>query len=128
MHVLGERLRDLRDEFNYDQRDMGKKLNITSSAYGYYEQNRNQPSLDTLVKLAKIFNVTTDYLLGLSNERENSVYYSMSDKLTLSHSELKTIQQMKKISLLEELSENPSKNVARLNRYWQFIKSEHSKE
>mgnify|MGYP001432774357 FL=1 len=128
MHVLGERLRDLRDEFNYDQRDMGKKLNITSSAYGYYEQNRNQPSLETLVKLAKIFNVTTDYLLGLSNERENSVYYSMSDKLTLSHSELKTIQQMKKISLLEELSENPSKNVARLNRYWQFIKSEHSKE
>ena len=125
MEILAERLKQLRDEFGYDQKVMGKKLNITSSAYGYYEQGRNEPPLETLVKIAEIFNVTTDYLLGLSNKREHPIYYHLSDKLTLSHAEMSVIEKMKEISLLEQLSENPQSNVARLNRYWQFIISEH---
>lgn len=82
MQILGKRLKQLRDEFGFDQKEMGKKLNITSSAYGYDEQGRNEPPLETLVKIAEIFNVTTDYLLGRSDIRENSVYYTLSDKLT----------------------------------------------
>lgn len=124
MYLLGERLKDLRDEFGYDQKDMGQKLNMTPSAYGYYEQERSEPSLETLIKIAEIFNVSTDYLLGLSNTRENHVYPSKSNKSSLSDAELETIQKMKENSLLEELSEDPSNNVARLNRCWQFIKRE----
>lgn len=124
MYLLGERLKELRDEFGYDQKDMGQKLNMTSSAYGYYEQERSEPSLETLIKIANIFNVSTDYLLGLSNIRKYPFHHSKSNKLSLSDAEIETIHKMKDISLLEELSENPSKNVARLNRCWQFINRE----
>lgn len=41
-------------------------LGITQSAYGFYEQGRREPPLDTLHKLAKIFDVSVDQLLGLS--------------------------------------------------------------
>lgn len=125
MQILGERLKQLRDEFGFDQKEMGRKLNITSSAYGYYEQGRNEPPLETLVKIAEIFNVTTDYLLGRSDIRENPVYYTLSDKLTLTQAELLVIERMQENLLLKQLSENPENNVARLYRYWEFIMNEH---
>lgn len=118
MQILGKRLKQLRDEFGFDQKEMGKKLNITSSAYGYDEQGRN-------VKIAEIFNVTTDYLLGRSDIRENPVYYTLSDKLTLTQAELLVIERMQENLLLKQLSENPENNVARLYRYWEFIMNEH---
>ncbi|MFD2131659.1 helix-turn-helix domain-containing protein [Pseudogracilibacillus auburnensis] len=124
MYLFRERLKDLRDELNLDQKEMGEKLNLSASAYGYYEQGRNEPSLQTLIKIAQTFNVTTDYLLGLTNTRETSVYYKMSDKILLSNSEMNAIQKMKELPLLEEVSEDPSEYVVRLNRYWQFIKNE----
>ncbi len=124
MYLFGKRLKELRDEFGYEQKDMGQKLNMTSSAYGYYEQERSEPSLETLIKIANIFNVSTDYLLGVSNIRKYPVHHSKSDKLSFSDAEIETIQKMKDISLLEELSEDPSSNVARIHRYWQFIKRE----
>lgn len=124
MYLFRERLKDLRDELNLDQKEMGERLNISASAYGYYEQGRNEPSLQTLIKIAQTFNVTTDYLLGLTNTRETSVYYKMSDKILLSNSEMDAIQKMKELPLLEEVSEDPSEYVVRLNRYWQFIKNE----
>lgn len=125
MQILGERLKQLRDEFGFDQKEMGRKLNITSSAYGYYEQGRNEPPLETLVKIAEIFNVTTDYLLGRSDIRENPVYYTLSDKLTLTQAELLVVERMQENLLLKQLSENPENNVARLYRYWEFIMNEH---
>ncbi|MBO1003177.1 helix-turn-helix domain-containing protein [Pseudogracilibacillus auburnensis] len=124
MYLFRERLKDLRDELNLDQKEMGERLNLSASAYGYYEQGRNEPSLQTLIKIAQTFNVTTDYLLGLTNTRETSVYYKMSDKILLSNSEMDAIQKMKELPLLEEVSEDPSEYVVRLNRYWQFIKNE----
>lgn len=128
MQILGERLKQLRDEFGFDQKEMGRKLNITSSAYGYYEQGRNEPPLETLVKIAEIFNVTTDYLLGRSDIRENSVYYTLSDKLTLTQAELLVVERMQENLLLKQLSENPENNVARLYRYWEFIMNEHQQD
>ena len=127
MQILGERLKQLRDEFGFDQ-EMGRKLNITSSAYGYYEQGRNEPPLETLVKIAEIFNVTTDYLLGRSDIRENPVYYTLSDKLTLTQAELLVVENMQENLLLKQLSENPENNVARLYRYWEFIMNEHQQD
>lgn len=124
MYLLGERLRDLREEFNYDQKDIGEKLHISASAYGYYEQNRNEPSLETLVKLAQIYNVSTDYLLGLSNIRESTTEYITSTKIPLTKKEVEAIKEMKQTSLLQEVSENPVENVARLNRCWEFVQEE----
>lgn len=64
MADLQSRLKILRKEFNYTQKDMGKLLDITPSAYGFYEQGRNTPTIDILEKMANLFSVSIDYLMG----------------------------------------------------------------
>ncbi|MDY2734891.1 helix-turn-helix domain-containing protein [Intestinibacter sp.] len=67
--ILENRLKLLRKENGYTQEDIAKKIGLTKSAYGYYEQSKTVPDAYTISKLANIFNVTTDYLLGRTNER-----------------------------------------------------------
>lgn len=125
MQPFIERLKDLRLEHGLKQEEIAKKLNISTSAYGYYEQGRNEPSLETLCQIAKTYGVSTDYLLGLTNTPKQKVY-SISDGLTFVDQEMAAIQHMKKRSLLEEISKDPVENVERLHRYWSFIQQEFS--
>lgn len=64
--VFAQRLKQLRIEKNLLQKDLAHMLDISTSAYGFYEQGKRQPDLDTLCKLANFFDVTIDYLLGRS--------------------------------------------------------------
>lgn len=124
MDIFKERLKDLRIEHGYKQEEMSRKLNLTASAYGYYEQGRNEPSLETLYKIAQLFQVSIDYLLGEINTPTHPIYYSISENLTLTESEMITVQKMKELSLLEEIATNPIVNVNRVQRYWEFITKE----
>ena len=66
---FGERLKMLRKENRMTQDELARKLNVTKSIISYYELGDRTPSTDILVKLAYIFNVSTDYLLGIKYER-----------------------------------------------------------
>lgn len=68
MSILSERLRLLRKNNKLTQKEVAEYLDMTESGYGYYEQNRNQPSLETLSKLAEKYNVSVAYLTGETNE------------------------------------------------------------
>lgn len=68
--LLPKRLRELRKENKYTQEEMVKKLGVTTSAYGFYEQGRIVPDTLKILELANMFNVTTDYLLGLSEDKK----------------------------------------------------------
>ncbi|MEN1969830.1 helix-turn-helix transcriptional regulator [Lentibacillus sp. N15] len=125
MYIFSERLKDLRIEYGYKQEEIAKALNVTTSAYGYYEQGRNEPSLETVKKIANTFQVSTDYLLGIIDTPNHSVHYSVTEDLSLSESELLAIRKMKEL-FLEEISKQPEDNVERLQRYWEFIKKEHN--
>lgn len=61
---LNDKLRKLRKKNKLSQKDVATFLGISESAYGYYEQGRNEPSLQTIKKLAKKFDVSIAYLLG----------------------------------------------------------------
>ena len=61
--MLGKRISILRKKANMSQAELAELLHISSSALGSYEQGRRRPSSETLVSLASIFDVTTDYLL-----------------------------------------------------------------
>lgn len=50
------------------QRDVYTKLNISPNGYASYEQGRTEPNIETIKKLCSIFNISSDYLLGLENE------------------------------------------------------------
>ncbi len=64
MDILQNRLKSLRKENKFTQEDIAKKLNMTTSGYGYYEQGKNKPPLEILQKLASLYSVSLDYLLG----------------------------------------------------------------
>lgn len=62
--MLGKRLRKLRENNEMKQEELGKKLGLSASTIGMYEQERRQPDNETLVKIAEVFDVSVDYLLG----------------------------------------------------------------
>ena len=59
-----ERLKELRKTSPYTQKAIADELGISVTAYQYYESGKNQPSIENLIKLCDMFNVTLDYLTG----------------------------------------------------------------
>ncbi|MCL2797115.1 MAG: helix-turn-helix domain-containing protein [Firmicutes bacterium] len=66
MKVFGERLKELREQQRLSQRAMASVLGIAQPSYIRYERD-GEPCLETLVKIAQFFDVSTDYLLGLDD-------------------------------------------------------------
>ena len=66
--LLGKRLKELREEKGLTQKEVAKKLNLHSVTYLHYEKDQREPPLKVLMEMAIFFDVSTDYLLGLSNE------------------------------------------------------------
>ena len=64
MFVFSERLLNLRKTYAYTQRYMAKQLNVAQPSYIRYEQGTAEPTQENLVKIADIFDVSVDYLLG----------------------------------------------------------------
>ena len=75
--LLQDRLKELRLENNLLQKDIAKKLNLTTSAYGYYEQGKRVPDSETIKILSDFYNVSSDYLLGISDTRTYDVTMSL---------------------------------------------------
>lgn len=67
MSILSDRLKSLRDEREIMQKEVAAYLNISTSAYGFYEQDKRTPTPEVLSKLANFYNVSVDYLLGITN-------------------------------------------------------------
>ena len=67
---LTKQLRHLRGYNAVTQREIADALCIDRSTYAYYELGETQPSLLMLVRLAKLYDVTTDYLLGIQPEEK----------------------------------------------------------
>lgn len=66
---FGERLKVLRTASNDKQATIAELLHTTKQTISRWEKRENEPSLDALLALADYFNVTTDYLLGRTDER-----------------------------------------------------------
>lgn len=64
---FAKRLYELRENANLKQTELAEKVALKSSAISKYEKGLTQPSMDTLIKFAKLFHVSTDYLLGISS-------------------------------------------------------------
>ncbi|MBD5541728.1 MAG: helix-turn-helix transcriptional regulator [Lachnospiraceae bacterium] len=62
-----ERIRNLREDMDLRQADVAEYLNCSQVAYSYYEIGARDIPTDVLIKLAKFFHCSTDYLLGLSD-------------------------------------------------------------
>ena len=67
MNIFCERLKELRTEKGLSIRATASRLGITFGAYAHYEQGVREPSIDMLKKICTLFNVSSDYLIGLSD-------------------------------------------------------------
>lgn len=71
MISIGERITQLRKAKNWSQNELAKEIGSSRVIVGKYERGDNSPSVEVIVKLAKAFDVSVDYLLG---EGMNATY------------------------------------------------------
>ena len=67
---FNERLKALREDNDITQTELAKAVNVTQRNISFYETGANEPDIKTIIALARFFNVTTDYILGISDKRK----------------------------------------------------------
>lgn len=67
--MLNTRIKELRTARNLSQVEMAKRLGVAKQSVSNWENNNIQPSVDMLVMIARLFSVSTDYLLCLDNRQ-----------------------------------------------------------
>lgn len=65
-----ERIRNLREDQDLTQKQLGQILNMSQTGYNQYEIGKNDIPTKILIKLAEFYNTSTDYLLGITDEKK----------------------------------------------------------
>ncbi len=106
-----QRIRDLREDSDKKQADVAEYLGTTKQYYSLYEKGANEISFERAIALAKYYNVSLDYIAGLTN-----------DKRGLTRSDL-TQEQKELLKLADEIaSADKAKTVALLKALINTIK------
>ena len=64
------RIRDLREDKDLTQKEIAEYLHIKQNTYSQYENGQRQIPLELLISLAKYYGTSTDYILGLTDEKK----------------------------------------------------------
>lgn len=64
---FGNIIKSLRQERNWSQEELGRRVGVKKSSISAYEKDLRLPSYDVLIELARVFDVSTDYLLEVEN-------------------------------------------------------------
>lgn len=83
--MFAQRLKELREENNLTQSEVAKQCNLSCQCISSLEMGTRNPTGSTIITLADFFGVTSDYLLGRSDEfdkplRENNLQYSREEQ------------------------------------------------
>lgn len=106
------KITELRQELKLKQAELANQLNISVKKLGAWEQQRAEPSIGDIIKLADFFKVSTDYLLGRENDygfvEIKGIELLQSQKVMLKvFDELNASGQLKAVAYAEGLKENP---------------------
>lgn len=71
--MIHERIKMLREQYNYSQADLAEKLNIARTSVLAWENQTSVPAMKHIISLSKLFRVSTDYLLEVDNKRTLSL-------------------------------------------------------
>jgi len=77
--MLGCRLRKLREAKGLTRKAVADQLSMTPEGYSYYETGKRNPSPDSLSRLADLYNVSTDYILGKTDNSSVTVKSDLED-------------------------------------------------
>lgn len=76
--MIGDRIRWLRNKNGMTQADLAERLNMSDQQILRWENGKSDPSAENVVKLAKLFNVTGDYLLCLTDDPRGNMATELS--------------------------------------------------
>lgn len=68
-NIIGERIKELREQAGEKQEELGEMIFSSQTAISHYENGRIKPNVDTIAAIAKHYNVSADYLLGLTDKK-----------------------------------------------------------
>ena len=91
--MFGERLSEIRKDHEHTQNDLAELLHVSLPAVRAWEQGKSLPSYDTLIAICRLYSVSSDYLLGLSDN--DPVYERKEICARLSHEELRKLADYK---------------------------------
>lgn len=69
---IGEKIRNLREEANLNQTELGKAINVTQRKISYIECGKYEPSIDDIIEICNYFKVSADYLLEIPPSYKNN--------------------------------------------------------
>ncbi len=95
--MVGEILAEVRKDHGDTQVDLAKKLHVTVSAVRTWEQEKSSPSQEILVAICRLYHVSADYLLGLSNV--DPIYMQRRRVKRFSEQEIEEIKQFEEFLL-----------------------------
>lgn len=78
MVEISRKLRELRQASGLTQKQVAERIGVTASVVSAYENDIRSPSHSTLVKLASLYHVSTDYLLGITETRAQNCRHLVS--------------------------------------------------
>lgn len=67
LSILSSNILELRQELGISQQELAKRVGVSQKAIDFWEKGINEPKASYIVSLARVFNVSADFLLGLEN-------------------------------------------------------------
>ena len=102
IYCLSERLKRLLQSMHLSQEQLARLLGVDRSTISSYESNVRQPPLDTLSRIADVFGVSTDYLLGRTSAltfdtfdltgEDTALLYNMASELSEKNRRIRQLQ------------------------------------
>lgn len=99
MEYFGDKLRALRMEKKLTQNDLAARLGIVGASVLSYEKNKQYPSVEVLIQLCQTFDVSADYLLGLSDDKNFNTSTLTEEQLQIV---LRLINEFEQSNVLKE--------------------------
>lgn len=92
--MIGRRIKELRTENELTQQELAKILNVSSMSISFYENGQRKPDSEFIIACSRLFNVSTDYLLGKTNTKR----IQREERIGVFSKRLKRVRELKGIS------------------------------
>lgn len=102
------RIKFLRENLKLSQEELAEKLNLSKGIISLYEQEKRKPSLEILIKLSEIFNVSIDYIIGRTDLKNESIPIAASTKDNIDLSDVSN-EDKEAIMRIIEIAKNKEK-------------------
>ena len=105
--MIGERLAEIRKDRGDTQKSLADKLNVVMHTVSSWEQGKSEPSHDMLVRICRLYHVSADYLLGISN---TDPAYEKRKSASLSENDLSLLKEMTEFLLWRKKQKKEKKH------------------